>query len=930
MAKNKKAQILAAVMCAATVAGVSPAISSAAPIASIGANDTVTVNGTPYTGEQLNELFTYVGDIQNAGIVAGTMDEGTASTGAISMGENSKVHGTGSIAIGKNSNVSKFGSVALGIGANAKASGSVALGAYSIANEDNTVSIGRAGSERRIVNVADAINDHDAVNMKQMNEAFDVYENAGIVAGEVGQYAAGAMAIGENSQANGVYGVAIGNSSKANGTNSVAVGRNATVNEGINYGVALGAYSVATEEKTVSVGRADIQRRIVNVADGINDSDAATVGQLNAVKVNVDGIERVDANKDGVADTTIIEGQTTISDDGKFTTANNRFSVTQQGDIRTRNDANGDWTFEVDSATGDVTTQGNVKTAEGADLNAINDTLTGYKNAGLIAGTNNGEYNTVMGYDSWSNGDYNTVIGNQANIDGSFGVALGAHATVVGNNSVAIGYNSQALRDDVVSVGSFGQERQITNVAAGTENTDAVNYGQLKEVKTDLGGVSANVAGITRTGSDEEGYTTDIEGTIQVNNDGTFRAGNDKNYIGMSDAALNARFNGNGLSIGFDGTSVFGGKTRVDYNDNGATFYYGTSDEQLEYGTTNIKGGNITTNNIVVGQGADAVKIGNGDVELADGTKLSDIANKVDSIDTDISGIEDKVAGIERDEATGTTTIEDNTTISKDGITYKGENGLSTTIDGNGIAVGDKTFIKDGEISTDNINVGSINGKDVSDLASNADVAGLKDRVGTVETDVKGIKEDIGDVNAIDGDIKGDNIVSSINNEVNTRRSEISRIDNDIKHLDNRVGSLEDRMGDVEDRIDKVGAMSAAIANLRTMGYDPEAPTEIAVGVGQYKSETGLALGVFHYPNEDFMLSASISTSGDEVMGGIGATWKLGRKSTSERAVNKEKSRELKAEEKAAEMKQAAQKSKVDAQRERHAKMLAEREAANK
>ena len=77
-------------------------------------------------------------------------------------------------------------------------------------------------------------------------------------------------------------------------------------------------------------------------------------------------------------------------------------------------------------------------------------------------------------------------------------------------------------------------------------------------------------------------------------------------------------------------------------------------------------------------------------------------------------------------------------------------------------------------------------------------------------------------------------------------------------------------MSDVEDRIDKVGAMSAAIANLRTMGFDPEAPTEIAIGVGQYKSETGLALGVFHYPNQDFMLSASISTSGDEVMGGIG------------------------------------------------------------
>ena len=154
----------------------------------------------------------------------------------------------------------------------------------------------------------------------------------------------------------------------------------------------------------------------------------------------------------------------------------------------------------------------------------------------------------------------------------------------------------------------------------------------------------------------------------------------------------------------------------------------------------------------------------------------------------------------------------------------------------------------------------------------------------------------------------------------------IYNVNNRVDGLDSRVSSLEDRMGDVEDRIDKVGAMAAAIANLRTMGYDPEAPTEIAVGVGQYKSETGLALGVFHYPNQDFMLSASISTSGDEVMGGIGATWKIGRKSATE----KERTVEEKRVEKAEEMQDLAKKERVNAQRERHAKMLAEREAANK
>lgn len=72
--------------------------------------------------------------------------------------------------------------------------------------------------------------------------------------------------------------------------------------------------------------------------------------------------------------------------------------------------------------------------------------------------------------------------------------------------------------------------------------------------------------------------------------------------------------------------------------------------------------------------------------------------------------------------------------------------------------------------------------------------------------------------------------------------------------------------------------MTAAMANLKTIGYDPETPTEIAVGTGQYRDETGLAIGAFHYPNKDSMLNFSVSTAGDEVMGGVGATWKIGRK----------------------------------------------------
>ena len=118
--------------------------------------------------------------------------------------------------------------------------------------------------------------------------------------------------------------------------------------------------------------------------------------------------------------------------------------------------------------------------------------------------------------------------------------------------------------------------------------------------------------------------------------------------------------------------------------------------------------------------------------------------------------------------------------------------------------------------------------------------------------------------------------------DIATNKEDIAKTQQAVAYVDNRLTSevnrLDNRIDRVEGRVDKVGAMAAAMASLKTMGYDPEAPTEIAVGVGQYRNETGIAIGAFHYPNKNFMLNFNLSTSSDEVMGGVGATWKIGRK----------------------------------------------------
>lgn len=271
-------------------------------------------------------------------------------------------------------------------------------------------------------------------------------------------------------------------------------------------------------------------------------------------------------------------------------------------------------------------------------------------------------------------------------------------------------------------------------------------------------------------------------------------------------------------------------------------------------------------------------------LEKGEGENKSEVTTDIQLTDSEVSGVT-----LEKDTETGKNVL---TITSTD--KYDKNKTSSVTVSGLEIA------------STDDI-------KDVTGVASSED---LKDAYKDADKDGNATTEYITDSKSmVEADVALDHAIQDVAN---------TSYANDMV-LSNRIDSVEKRLGNVEERIDKVGAMAAAIANLRTMGFDPEAPTEIAIGVGQYKSETGIAIGVFHYPNQDFMLSASLSSSGDELMGGIGATWKLGRKSAAERAKDEE-ARHL---EQAEEMKKLAQQEKVKAQAQRHAKLLAERQQAS-
>ena len=511
-----------------------------------------------------------------------------------------------------------------------------------------------------------------------------------------------------------------------------------------------------------------------------------------------------------------------------------------------------------------------------------------------------------------------------------------------------------------------GVATDVAGIDRNTENEDGLGYYTQIEGKTKIYNTGRFSTANGNFVVDPYGSITSKAGNYRFNMDRT--NGFDLGYAATTSFTLD----NTGVSIGFRNNSFILDK-------NGATFI-NANGENVSF--TSINGGTITTGETVINGSSITTKdlyvdnihlngaitdgngnvVGGGDLSLgADGTlDLKYNANGITN--TFVSG----ATGVHSSFSNGTTTasssvgyIDDKNTIgikdqvgntsvttTTDGTTFANGSGSTTINGGNITTTGDVTvggdlsvgdnFKVDGttgnvtggtyngvQISTDKDGNAIIGGTNIGDLATNEEVNKVNDKVDAVDNKV-------GDTSKLDKEITDNqnykdnqNLVGAVNAEADIRRNEISRIDGQIEQLDGRVGSLENRMSDVEDRIDKVGAMSAAIANLRTMGFDPEAPTEIAIGVGQYKSETGLALGVFHYPNQDFMLSASISTSGDEVMGGIGATWKLGRKSAAEKAKDEE-ARRL---EKAEEMKKLAQDAKVKAQAERHAKLLAEREA---
>ena len=454
-----------------------------------------------------------------------------------------------------------------------------------------------------------------------------------------------------------------------------------------------------------------------------------------------------------------------------------------------------------------------------------------------------------------------------------------------------------------------------------------------------VGGATGSRGSITNVVGDDNSGKTVFE-TNQQGANMSFKKGDVKSEVAVADGKAEMAVGANAAVTTTDGkVEIKGGTQTVTTTDAGTVFDNGSS--AVRPGgvtTTTINGNEITTGKIttdqlvITGQGN---AHGNGSIAFGgNGTIKSDIndGNYGDdgkpngqntSFETTLEGVNTKVTdGKITTENKVSAAGNSNTVTNKDatqksefnqgltsigGVVTNGEVKIAQTLDGEKGNITNEVTDKDGKSSkleqsgtgmtyTDSANAGNATRIDSSDVSIGS----------ATEPDKRINLSDLGQIDELDKELTGRDeyknnptAVGGINAEAAIRREEVARLDG--------------RINDINDRVNKVGAMAAAIASLKSIGYDPQAPSEFSIGLGQYKGETGVAMGFFHYPNKNFMINVSLSTAGGETMGGIGATWRFGHKSP-QKLLEEQREAQAKKELAAAEKYQAAAKLAKEAQ----------------
>ena len=216
----------------------------------------------------------------------------------------------------------------------------------------------------------------------------------------------------------------------------------------------------------------------------------------------------------------------------------------------------------------------------------------------------------------------------------------------------------------------------------------------------------------------------------------------------------------------------------------------------------------------------------------------------------------------------GDSDLQGNVTVGKD-LNVKG----STKLDGT-LEVGGKSTFKDDVTMEKDLSVGG-NATVTGDVTAKSYKVGDKTYINENGINANGQKI----TNVADGTIAEDSTDAVNGGQLNATNQRVTTVENRMDGVENRMDRVENRVDNLDNRIDKVGASAAAMANLHPMDFDEDSKVSVAAAVGNYRSETAGALGVFYRPTDRVMLNVSTSFGNGENMIGGGVSFKLGKSS---------------------------------------------------
>ena len=685
-----------------------------------------------------------------------------------------------------------------------------------------------------------AADGHTIYNVK-LNDTltFGTGANAIVIDGTAGKATIGSAAI------DGVNNTITTGGNKAvtlDGTTGTITGKAANIGgvtvDGTNNNV-TGLANTTWDGNAVS-GRAATEDQLKVVADAAAnqtwqitaDKDAATSGKQTGTKS--------DAKVGKDAKVTMIAGENiTINQNERDFTYSLNKDLVNMNSASFNGTGNNTTVINGDSITQTTGTQTNTSTAAGNTVtDGTKSTATTADGTKITDGTKT-----------------NTSTADSTVIDDGNGnnTAL----TKDGVTITAAGKNPVSLTKDGLDNGG----NKISNIADGTDDTDAVNVRQLeaksKASKTELTANGGESAGST-TGNIVLTKTTAADGHIIYDN-----KLNDKVTLGTdltkavtvdgTTGTIKAGDGANAVAIdGKNGSVKAGDKIALDGKDGKATI-----------GTVGIDGkdGIITTggNNPVAVNGKDGVVTGLTNKTWDPNNITSGRAATEDQVKSAVENAGwNATVGIEGSGINSTPTATAEKVKTDETVTFKAGNNMMVSQAGKTISYAVNPELKDMKSATfkdaaGNTTVTDGNGITITPGSANPNnpnagpISLTKDGLNNGNNQLKGIAPGTDDTDAVN----------------------VSQ----LKASNARIG---DAIGQVAGEVQRVGAHAAAMAALKPIQYDPLEPTQVMAGVGNYRGETAAALGLAHYTNEDTMFNVGVSLGANRNMVNAGVTHKFG------------------------------------------------------